>query len=363
MQALEGAYAQAQKQVDMAVATTEQLKTFDLRSQVASLHTDMMVRLSDLELNRVSAEEVARLQDTVTSKSEEFQAVRENLSDVASSNKALAGSMKGLSSSFASTMAKVTDQAALVDTLTAQLAAQVSELLGLKETLTVHRAQLETSAQDIASVKGLLEVEQAKRTKILGKQLTFVRRSLEDQSQEALSLHSSLRAQLESIQSQLEENPLLEQPAELDEEHRDHGELELQKEVDQEVQEDVLGHQAEAQVDQEVQEEEVEQELQTELGVQEEEVEQEVQTELGVQEDEVEQEVQTELGVQEEEVEQEAQTELGIQEEEVEQEVQADEVVEEVTVSEEAYSEQQEEQEELTMEENDTEEEEAEQPE
>ncbi|XP_064162794.1 neurofilament light polypeptide-like [Anguilla rostrata] len=342
LEALEGAYAQAQKQVAMAVSTAEQLKTFDLRSQVASMHTEMMVRLTDLELTRVSAEDLSRVRDTVESKGAEFQAVKEDLSGVASANRALAGSVEGLSASFAGTVAKVTEQAALVDTLTAQLEAQVADLLGLKEMLTLHRAQLETSSKDIASLKGLLEVEQAKRTHILGEQLTFVRRSLEDQSQEALSLHSSLRAQLESIQGQLEtaldtpapETPQLDQPAVLEEAQRDDGEVELQQEVDQE-----LGQEAEAPADQEVLEEKVAQEVQEQqLGQ-----EAEAPVDQEVQEQEAEQEVQMELGVQEQEAEQEEE--------------------EEVMVSEEAYSEQQEEQEDLALEAKHRTEEEAEQQE
>ncbi|KAJ8259628.1 hypothetical protein GJAV_G00171610 [Gymnothorax javanicus] len=280
LEALEGAYAQAQKQVDLAVSTAEQLKAFDLRSQVASMRTDMMVRLSDLELTQASAEELERV---LKSKSEEFQAVRENLSDVASANKALAGNVAGLSASFASTESKVLQQAALVDTLTTQLETQVSELLSLKEMLSLHQAQLETSSLDIANLKGLLEVEQAKRTQILGEQLNFVRRSLEDQSQESLSLHSSLRTQLESIQSQLEialhptvpEDPEQAESGALEQELQQEVLQQVQEEeVEQEVQGELLAQEAQAPEDQEVQEKKVEPEVQTEPGIQEEEVEQ-----------------------------------------------------------------------------------------
>ncbi|KAJ8395361.1 hypothetical protein AAFF_G00033460 [Aldrovandia affinis] len=267
LHALEGAYAQAQTQVGMALSAAEQMKTSDLRAQMVSLHTEMMVRLSELELSTVSTEELNSLQNIVEGKSEEFQALKKNLSEMGSANTALAESVEGLSASLASAETKVGEQAALVDTLTSQLEGQFTELLGLKEALALHKAQLETSALDIATVKEVLEAEQTKRSQKLGEQLSFVRRILEEQNRDSLSLHSSLRAQLEAIQDQVEnadelfppnlETAPVEQPEELTSSVLDDVHVELggqEEEGEQEVQEELLGQEAEDQEEQAEQE-------------------------------------------------------------------------------------------------------------
>ncbi|XP_036388106.1 putative uncharacterized protein DDB_G0287113 [Megalops cyprinoides] len=295
--ALEGAYAQAQKQVEKAVAITEQMKTSDLRVQVLSLDTEMKVRISELEQTTVSTEELEHLQEVIKSKSEEFQGVKERLADVVSTNTELTGSVEALSASFTSAEARVAEQASLVDDLTSQLEGQVSELLGLKETMALHKTQLETNFQELESIRGLLATEQARRTQNLGEQLSVVRQSLEDQKRDAQSLHSTLKAQLEAIQRELEnedEHPVLaevhvEQPEEV--EHEDQVELDPQE---QQAEQEIL----EEPMNQDVQEEEVAQELQEEVlqEAHEEKVESEVQEDQAemVQGEEVEQEVQEE---------------------------------------------------------------------
>ncbi|KAG7477823.1 hypothetical protein MATL_G00073690 [Megalops atlanticus] len=278
--ALEGAYAQAQKQVEKAVAMAEQMKTSDLRVQVLSLDTEMRIRISELEQTTVSTAELEHLQEVIKSKSEEFQGVKERLADVVSTNTELTGSVEALSASFSGAEARVAEQTSLVDALTSQLEVQVTELLGLKETLTLHKTQLETNFQELESIKGLLEAEQARRTQNLGEQLSVVRQSLEEQKRDAQSLHSTLKAQLEAIQRELEngdEHPVLtevhaEQPEEV--EHEQQVELDPQE---QQVEQEIL----EEPMNQEVQEEEVGQEVHEE-GLQEaheEKVESEVQEE------------------------------------------------------------------------------------
>ncbi|XP_024240196.2 retinitis pigmentosa 1-like 1 protein [Oncorhynchus tshawytscha] len=195
---LEESYELAQKQVGMALAIAEQLKTSDLPTQVLSLHTEMKARLAEMQQATVSADQLTQLQAMLKGKSEEFEAVRLQVEGLARVSTEMAQSVEGLTGSLAEAESKLEEREGLVGTLSATLEGQTSELLGLKEQLAANQAQLEASTVEIASVKELMEMGQSQRA-----QLVTVEQSLQEQNSAAHSLHSELLAQLEDVQKQV----------------------------------------------------------------------------------------------------------------------------------------------------------------
>uniref|UniRef100_A0A4W5M084 Uncharacterized protein n=1 Tax=Hucho hucho TaxID=62062 RepID=A0A4W5M084_9TELE len=220
---LEESYELAQKQADMALAITEQLKTSDLPTQVLSLHTEMKARLAEMQQATVSTDQLTQLQAMLKGKSEEFEAVRLQVEGLARVSTELAQSVEGLTGSLAEAESKLEERAGLVGTLSATLEGQTSELLGLKEQLAANQAQLEASTVDIASVKELMETGQSQRTQqaSVEEQLVTVEQSPQEQNSVAHGLHSELRAQLEAVQkqvAQLEGGVQTDEPSEVEEE-------------------------------------------------------------------------------------------------------------------------------------------------
>ena len=150
---LEESYELAQKQIGMALAIAEQLKTSDLPTQVLSLHTEMKARLAEMQQATVSADQLTQLQVMLKGKSEEFEAVRLQVEGLARVSTEMAQSVEGLTGSLAEAESKLEEREGLVGTLSATLEDQTSELLGLKEQLAANQAQLEASTVEIASVK------------------------------------------------------------------------------------------------------------------------------------------------------------------------------------------------------------------
>ncbi|CAB1336445.1 unnamed protein product, partial [Coregonus sp. 'balchen'] len=202
---LEESYALAQKQVGMALAMAEQLKTSDLPTQVLSLHTEMTARLAEMQLGTVSADQLTQLQAMLKGKSEEFEAVRLQVEGLEGLSTELAQNVEGLTGSLAEAESKLEERAGLVGTLSATLEGQASELLGLKEHLAANQAQLEASTAEIASVKELMETGQFQRAQqaSVEEKLVTVEQSLQEQNSAAHSLHSEVRAQLEAAQKQV----------------------------------------------------------------------------------------------------------------------------------------------------------------
>lgn len=130
--ALEESYSLAQKQVGMALATAEQLKTSDLPAQVLSLHTEMKTRLAEMQQATVSTEQLGQVQSLVLGKSEEFEGVRLKLEALAALSDALALKVEALEGSLGAAESKLTEKVA---TLSASLDGQVSEVLSLREQL------------------------------------------------------------------------------------------------------------------------------------------------------------------------------------------------------------------------------------
>ncbi|XP_035237699.1 uncharacterized abhydrolase domain-containing protein DDB_G0269086-like [Anguilla anguilla] len=207
LHALEEAYVQAQKQVGVALATAEQLKTSDLPAQVLSLHTEMKARLEEVQQSAVSTEQLALLQGALRSRSEEFEAFQADVAALGGANADLTVTVEGLSGGLATAESKLEEQAGRVGALASQLEGQIVDLLSLREALALHKAQLEASSQEIVVVRELLEVGEAQKAQLVTveEQLSSVRHSLEEQNMVAQSLHSELKAQLHAIQSQVKQ--------------------------------------------------------------------------------------------------------------------------------------------------------------
>uniref|UniRef100_A0AAQ5Z6H1 Uncharacterized protein n=1 Tax=Amphiprion ocellaris TaxID=80972 RepID=A0AAQ5Z6H1_AMPOC len=205
LNALEESYALAQKQVGMALATAEELKTSDLPAQVLSLHTEMKARLSEMQQATVSLEQLSQLQSMLKGKNEEFDDVRVQVEGLAALSGELSQKVEVLSGSLGEAESKLDERAGQVATLSVTLDGQTAEVLRLKEQLGTYQAQLEASVLEMTAVRELLENEQSQRIQqaSVEEQLDTVRQSLQDQNSAAQSLHSDLEAQLENIQRQV----------------------------------------------------------------------------------------------------------------------------------------------------------------
>nr|XP_008277434.1 PREDICTED: uncharacterized abhydrolase domain-containing protein DDB_G0269086-like [Stegastes partitus] len=205
LNALEESYALAQKQVGMALATAEQLKTSDLPAQVLSLHTEMKARLAEMQQATVSLEQLSQLQSMLKGKNEEFEGVRIQVEGLASLSGELSQKVEVLTGSLGEAELKLDERAGQFATLSATVDGQAAEVLRLKEQLGAHQAQLEASMLEMTTVRELLKNEQSQQLQqaSVEEQLDTVRQSLQDQNSAAQSLHSELGAQLESIQKEV----------------------------------------------------------------------------------------------------------------------------------------------------------------
>lgn len=143
---LEESYALIQKQVDMALATAEQLKTSDLPAQVLFLHTEMKTRLAEVQQATVSLEQLSQLQSMLTGKSVEFEDIRMQMEGLAVLSSDLSHKVEDLSLNFAEADSKMEERIAQITTMTANLDGQTSEVLKLKNQLDTYQAQLVETA-------------------------------------------------------------------------------------------------------------------------------------------------------------------------------------------------------------------------
>lgn len=151
--ALEESYALAQKQVGMALASAEQLRTSDLPAQVLSLHTEMKNRLSEMQQATVSLEQLSQLQSMLKGKSDEFDGVKVQVEGLAKQNEDLSEKVEVLVGSLGAAESKLEEKAEQVGTLSASLDEQAVEVLRLKTQLVAYEAQLEASTKEMASVR------------------------------------------------------------------------------------------------------------------------------------------------------------------------------------------------------------------
>uniref|UniRef100_A0AAV2LZS6 Uncharacterized protein n=1 Tax=Knipowitschia caucasica TaxID=637954 RepID=A0AAV2LZS6_KNICA len=145
LNALEESYSLAQKQVGMALATTEQLKTSDLPAQVLSLHTEMKTRLAEMQQATVSVDELGHIQSLLQGNSEAFEGVKLKLEALMTLGDGLSLKVEALESNLGAAESKLTEQVA---TLSASLIGQAAEVLSLKKKLgeVSVRAEMETEA-------------------------------------------------------------------------------------------------------------------------------------------------------------------------------------------------------------------------
>ncbi|KAK9973641.1 hypothetical protein ABG768_024358 [Culter alburnus] len=200
LQALEEAYTQAQKKADVALATSEKIKSTDLQSQVWSLQSEMNGKLSELQQEFVST---ASLNAVVKNKTEEIETLKQRLNSVFTANSEVAVTISGLTDAVLVTKSRLDEQMSTVQGLTSELEEQRMELKSLKEYFAKNKKALERNRQEVIDIKDLLEMEQTKRSQALEEQLMAVRRSLEDHQKSTHSLHSHLASQLEVVQSQM----------------------------------------------------------------------------------------------------------------------------------------------------------------
>ncbi|XP_026768750.2 ELKS/Rab6-interacting/CAST family member 1 [Pangasianodon hypophthalmus] len=211
--ALEDAYAKAQRQVELALATSEQIKSKDLQSKVWSLQTEMNDKLAELQQNTIS---IAALNAIIKNKSIEFEVVKQSVNTMLSANAELAVQISGFSSTLSVTKLHLDEQISIVDGLMSQLEGQKREINEIKELFASNQESLATNARELLDVKELLESEQIKRTQNLEKQLRSLYKRLEDHQTNTESLHFQLAAQLEALQIQF--SPGVQQPSRAEEE-------------------------------------------------------------------------------------------------------------------------------------------------
>lgn len=243
LQALEEAYTHAQKKADVALATSEKLKSTDVQNQVWSLQTEMNTKLSGLQQEFVST---ASLNAVDKNKSEEIETLKQRLNSLLTANSEVAVTISGLTDTVLVTKSRLDEHVSAVESLTSELEEQRIELTSLKESFASNKKALQRNRQEVMDIKDLLQMEQAKEYQALEEQLMAVRRGLEDHQKSTHNLHSHLAAQLEIVQSQIlfesqesdseEEIPEEEQQAE----HvPTHGEVPLHDEEDKTVTETV----------------------------------------------------------------------------------------------------------------------------
>lgn len=235
LQALEEAYTQAQKKADVALATSEKLKSTDVQNQVWSLQTEMNTKLSGLQQEFVST---ASLNAVDKNKSEEIETLKQRLNSLLAANSEVSVTISGLTDTVLVTKSRLDEHVSAVESLTSELEEQRIELTSLKESFASNKKALQRNRQEVMDIKDLLQMEQAKESQALEEQLMSVRRSLEDHQKSTHNLHSHLAAQLKIVQSQmLSESQEFDSEEEIPEEDQQaeqvptHGEVPIHDEV------------------------------------------------------------------------------------------------------------------------------------
>lgn len=156
--ALEDAYAKAQRQAELALSTSEQIKSKDLQSKVWSLQNEMNDKLAELQQSTIS---IAALNAIVKNKSVEFEVVKQSVNTMLSANTELAIQISGFSSMLSVTRLRLDEQISVVEGLMSQIEGQKGEISEIKELFASNQESLATNTQelmDIKWVKNLLSV-------------------------------------------------------------------------------------------------------------------------------------------------------------------------------------------------------------
>lgn len=148
--ALEDAYTKAQRQVEIALATSEQIKSKDLQSKMWSLQTEMNDKLADLQQNTIS---IAALNAIIKNKSVEFEVVKQSVNTMLSANTELAMQISGVSSTLSVTKLHLGKQMSVVDGLMSQLEGQKREIDEIKEIFTSNQESFAANTQELMDIK------------------------------------------------------------------------------------------------------------------------------------------------------------------------------------------------------------------
>lgn len=148
--ALEDAYAKAQRQVELALATSEQIKSKDLQSKVWSLQTEMNDKLAELQQNTIS---IAALNAIIKNKSIEFEVVKQSVNTMLNANTELAIQIAGFSSTLSVTKLHLDKQISVVDGLLSQLDSQKREINEIKELYAGNQKSVAINAQELMDIK------------------------------------------------------------------------------------------------------------------------------------------------------------------------------------------------------------------
>lgn len=153
LNALEESSSLAQKQLGVALATAEQLRSSDLPAQVLSLHTEMKSRLAEMQRATVSLEQLSQLQATLKGKSEEFEGVKSQVDGLAALSSELSHKVEVLTGSLREAESKLEDGTGHVTALSSTLDAQGALVLSLKEQVEACQGQLEARSHGLATVR------------------------------------------------------------------------------------------------------------------------------------------------------------------------------------------------------------------
>lgn len=150
LEALEHAYAKAQRQAELALATSEQIKSKDLQSKMWSLQTEMNDKLAELQQNTIS---IAALNTIIKNKSVEFEVVKQNINTMLSANAELAIQISGFSSMLSVTKLHLDEQISIVEGLMSQCEGQKREINEIKALFASNQESLATNTQDLMDIK------------------------------------------------------------------------------------------------------------------------------------------------------------------------------------------------------------------
>uniref|UniRef100_W5LBD5 Zgc:66479 n=1 Tax=Astyanax mexicanus TaxID=7994 RepID=W5LBD5_ASTMX len=196
---LEEAYAKAQRQAEVALAASEQIKSKDLQNKVWALQTEMNAKLAELQQNSIS---IASLNAILKNKSEEFEAVKQSVSAIMSANTELAVSVSGLASTLSLTETHLGEHVLVVEGLKSQVEDQKWEIAEMRESFTNKQEALVTNVQELMELRQQMELQQVKRAQAFKEQLKSLNKKLENHQSSPQSLHSQLADQLKAVQTQ-----------------------------------------------------------------------------------------------------------------------------------------------------------------
>lgn len=110
----------------------------------------MTSKFAELQQNTVS---ITSLNAIIKNKSDEFEAVKQRVSNILSTNSELAFSIAGLTSTLSVTEARLEEHISVVDGLMSQIVDQKREMSEMKESFVSNQEALAMNAQ------GLMDIE------------------------------------------------------------------------------------------------------------------------------------------------------------------------------------------------------------